>query len=297
MKKITLFLLLLAAVSCSPKEKIDADEMCDMAYSDIVSFIVSGYKCDWEDFAPEDMELSNVYCYMSEFGGFSQIDINGDGVKELLIGDDFGDGNVVFYDIYTFDSKKCQPVHLLCGGERDSFKVNNSGVIIEEGSSSAEDSFVKYYSIENAALKEVEPVDEDLRDIRLDEFLRYVGPTAYIATKEGNILGRLVKTYDDSYLVEVQDTVRIEKEGVEIRLWAAYDGKGVVYPKNTGEYPVYAVADTAQKPVGRIVYEDGFCPDVFQCLGYKKNWFKIDFEGKECFVTEADFLWDPENVF
>lgn len=305
MKKRVVLILTILAVLCgvlaggllwNKEDKldgIDCNEASEIAYSDIISEIVVGYQTHWSETSPEDSGLSSVYRYESEYGSFARKDIDGDGIEELLIGDDFGDGTYQLYDIFTFDSNKRSPVHILSGGERDSFVLSGSGIIVESGSSSAFESFVRYYKIENAAAKEYSGlVEEDLMALQFEKFLRYVAPTAYVAIKNGDLQGHLIKTFDDCYLIEVQDTVRIAREGVEIQLWSAFDGKGVIYPSVPGKYPVYKLPEKDSVALGEIEYESGYAPQTFACLGYIPGWFKIIYAGKVGFVDEKEFTWD-----
>ena len=294
---IPILALIALCTSCrTPSEP--AEDYCEMAYSDIISELVIGYKTHWAEFSPEDSGFSPVFAYESEYGAFARMDINGDGVNELLLADDFGEGNCQIYDIYTFNPQTLTPVHLLSGGERDSFVLNGQGVIIETGSNSAFESICRYWKIEDGNLKEVDgEVEEDLLILPFEPVLRYVAPTAYVALKGGELQGQLIKIYEDSYLLEVQDTVRIPREDIDIELWSAFDGKGVVCPADPGEYPVYAMKDCDSSPAGTIVYESGYVPDTFKCLGYAPGWFKIDFGGQTGYVREEHFRWDFADRF
>lgn len=279
-------------VGCTSSGK-DFSEYCDTAFSDVVSEIVVGYKCHWDEFSPENVGISDVFGYESPFGGFVQQDINGDGMEELLIGDDFGDGNYQLYDIFAFDKKNGQLVHLLSGGERDWFQISSDGMIVEMGSNGADDSFCKQYVLKGAELKEMEAVkDVAVKIVTLDRFLRYVAPTAYVAVRDGDVLGMLVKTFDDSYVIEAQDTCRISKRSVDIELWSAYDGKGVVFLKEPGTSVVYENPDVDSAVLGTMMYEEGYVPETYTCLGYEPGWLKVSLDGKAGYVQETLVDWD-----
>ena len=295
----TILILSFILAGCSAGASRDFSEYREMAYSDIISPLVIGFSTHWTEFSPDESALSNVYGYESPYTAFAQADIDSDGSPELLIGDAFDDGAYQLYDIFTFDPKTLTPVHLLCGSERDSFVINGSGIIVETGSNSAFDSFTKYYRIEKSGLKEIEgPITDDLMALKFDKVLRYVAPSMYVAVGTGGeTAGQLIKTFDDGYLVEVQDTVRISKEGVDIQFWSAYDGKGVVFPASPGSYPVFSAGSADSGILGQIIYESGIVPEAYPCKGYIPGWLKIGFNGTEGFVHESDFSWDFESRF
>ena len=146
-------------------------------YDDRISYIVEGYQAHWDGFSPEDLELSYIYRYESPYGGFVKYDIDGDGTEELLLGNQFENGDYEIYDIFTFNKKNGNIIHLFCGGERDRCTLNGSGVIIETGSNSAEDSFTQCYVLKNLKLKKLgknEPVALDLLALQFDKFINYV---------------------------------------------------------------------------------------------------------------------------
>lgn len=158
MKRLTLILAAVLIIAGCGSPKLTKEEVIDygeIGFADIVSYIVVGYQCGWEDMDPAaEMQLSNVYAYSSPYCGFAQKDIDGDGIPELLLGDKFEDGTTVIYDIYTIHPKTASLIHLASGGERDRFTINESGTIVEEGSNSAADSFTKVYRIRNGKLVE-----------------------------------------------------------------------------------------------------------------------------------------------
>ena len=303
--KLSIALTAVAAVSAvavlslhkSNAQKEQDVDICSIAYSDIISVIVQGYKCHWDGMEPGESGLSDVYRYESEFCGACEKDIDGDSVPELLIGDDFGDGNYLLYDIFTFDFKSGLPVHLLCGGERDTFVLNSSGVIIETGSNSAEDSFTKYFQLKGAKLKETASAEDELTGLEFDHFMRYVSPACYVALEGEELLGQLTRTLEEGYEIEAQDKIVKSKEGIDIEFWSAWDGKGVVFLTNPGSAPVFSAADTSGEVIGSLVYEDGFCPESCRCLGYKSGWFKIECQGMEGYVSEEVTTWDYADRF
>ena len=162
--------LLALASSCNTRNAVQ-ENIVDVNYDDIVSFIVKGYQCHWNGMDPEDMGLSPVYSYLSPNAGSCRADIDGDGRNELLIGDDF-DGNVTLYDIFTENAKDGSLVHLVCGGERDRYSVSKDGTIIENGSNSASDSFCMGYRKKGIKLVRVKDGswDEDLMVFSLSKF-------------------------------------------------------------------------------------------------------------------------------
>lgn len=159
-KRILFYIAVLAAVSsCGRRGNgMTEQEVADygeIGYADIVSFIVQGFQCHWDSMNPEDQGLSPIYRYESPYAGYVETDIDGDGVKELLIGDEFEDGNVILYDIFTISRKDASLIHLASGNERDMFTVTGEGIIVEDGSNSAFDSFTRGFRLKNGNLDEV----------------------------------------------------------------------------------------------------------------------------------------------
>lgn len=186
MKKKLLYITAIAAMAVGlffliercAKSKQDYTE-CFCGYDDRISFIVEGYQMHWEGFSPEDLELSYIYKYESPCGGFAKYDLDGDGTEELLMGDQFENGDYQIYDIFTFDKKTGNIIHLFCGGERNWCTFNGSGVIIETGSNSADDSFSNCYVLKNLKLKKLgrnQPVTQDLLILNLDKFITIYQP-------------------------------------------------------------------------------------------------------------------------
>lgn len=149
----------------------DMVEYGKIGYADIVSFLVQGFQCSWDGMSPEDQGLSPVYSYNSKYAGYAIKDIDGDGIEELLIGDQFEDSRYDIYDIYSINPVDGSLFHLAKGGERDRFAVNGAGVITESGSNSADDSFYKGYIIKDGHLEEVQSWEDDVLVIEFEPFL------------------------------------------------------------------------------------------------------------------------------
>ena len=146
-----------------------------IGYADIVSFIVQGYQCRWDGMGPDELGLSLVYMHCSPYAGFTHMDIDGDGINELVIGDEFEDGTTLIYDIYTINPEDGSLIHLVKGGERDVFRINGDHVLIEEGSNSAFDSFTKVWKIAGGQLVELKDVayHDSALAIGLEKFVGY----------------------------------------------------------------------------------------------------------------------------
>lgn len=172
MKKVTILLAasILAIAGCgsngrnngrdnatadNPATEEDFVECGRTGYADIVSFIVQGFQAGWEGMSPEDQGLSPVYSYSSPCAGFTEKDLNGDGIPELLIGDQFENGSVNLYDVYTINPSDGSLIHLVKGGERDWYSVNGDGVLIEHASNSAFESYEKAFTIMDGKLNKV----------------------------------------------------------------------------------------------------------------------------------------------
>lgn len=162
------------AAHMSKEEVIDYGEI---GYSDIVSYIVVGYQTNWEDMDPKEMNLSPAYTYSSPFAGFAKKDIDSDGYDELLLGEQFENGSYALYDIYSFSKKDASLIHLASGGERDTFIITGTGIIVETGSNSSEESFTKGYRIHKDKLVEVTGGwDRSLMPIELERFSKLAAP-------------------------------------------------------------------------------------------------------------------------
>lgn len=285
-------------------DKIDDYTEYFTGYDDRISFIVEGYQMHWDGFSPENLELSCIYKYESPYGGFVKYDLDGDGTEELLLGDQFEDGDYQIYDIYTFDKTTGEIIHLFCGGERNWCTLNGSGVIIETGSNSADDSFTKCWALKKLKLKKLgknQPVTQDLLVLKMDKFINYAkpegGPEMKVIIDNEGVVGRYIGENETSYQGEIQDTYRVEKDKARTEMFRACDGQGIITLKASGKKPVFSCPDIKSDVVGTMIYEEGYVPEVYSCLGYIKGWFLTDIDGKSGYIQENLVSWDPINTF
>jgi len=83
------------------------------AYDDMISFIVQGYQCHWADgMTPESLGLSKEYLKESPHAGFCKTDVNGDGVIDLVLGEQFPTGPTAIYDLLSIDPSTLNVIHL-----------------------------------------------------------------------------------------------------------------------------------------------------------------------------------------
>ena len=146
-------------------------------YDDLISIVVNGMSEKWQGVDPQEYNLSPVYTMGDPMTlGFAKVDLNGDGVDELVMGEDMGDEDVI-YDIKTVvkEGKEAKVVTVFSGGERNRMYIDSNGLLVNEGSNGADDSFVKYYKLEKGALTEVKDAKEaPYTNIDYDHFGNYV---------------------------------------------------------------------------------------------------------------------------
>jgi len=85
----------------------------------------------------------------------------------------------LFFMIKTLAKPKVDYTEYFCGGERNWCTLNGSGVIIETGSNSADDSFTNCYVLKKLKMKKLgsrQPVTQDLLALDMDKFINYAKP-------------------------------------------------------------------------------------------------------------------------
>ncbi len=112
----------------------------------------------------------------------------------------------------------------------------------------------------------------------------------------GNVLGRLVKTNEDTYTVCSQDTYVVPQKGNSVVTYRARDGQGVVYTHRT-HVNVRQEPDTQASVIGQITYVKDKVPETYPCLGKSKGWYKISVNGKVGYVRHDLAEWDGIDTF
>lgn len=126
--------------------------------------------------------------------------------------------------------------------------------------------------------------------------LRDASPQKTVIISEGGMVARYLGEDEDNYIGEIQDSVWIPKSRARVETWYASDGRGVVYLKEPGIAPAYAEPDSTSVVVGNLVYEEGLCPCVYDCLGCEDGWFRVRMSGTEGYIKEEFARWDANDI-
>ena len=130
------------------------------------------------DFSHDLLSVNDYY----QTPGWLLRDLDGDGIPELLLGADWGDGHSVIFNIYRLDGAKA--VRVVDGWSRSRWYLCTDGSLAHEGSDGASEGTYSYYRYENGALRHLETV------ISLDGWLysdttdHYVGGKGFRSVTE-----------------------------------------------------------------------------------------------------------------
>lgn len=155
--------------------KGDTKEDLEKAYASVLDIYYTAVAEQWDWQKMNDEKLNYLFTYQYEGNalenvGYAFMDLNGDGVDELLLGviskEEPADNMI--YEAYTLVDHK--PVNVFSSQERNRYYISNSeeGVtfIQNEGSSSAAQSVWYYYILDGSNLKLVQGI---LYDSMADE--------------------------------------------------------------------------------------------------------------------------------
>ncbi|VDH02554.1 SH3 domain-containing protein [Bergeyella zoohelcum] len=118
-----------------------------------------------------------------------------------------------------------------------------------------------------------------------------------VISNSGEEVGRYIRETSTKYLVDVQDTVWVPKKGNKVVEYSAVKGQGIIYLKNWGVVNVRKTPSTTTAVVGKLIYEEGYVPEAYPCLGYKNGWYKTEVNGKTGWVRADNVIWDSISTF
>ncbi len=139
----------------SPPARGDAASMTgyvayDALLAEISDLRRSGASEAQTDFSHDLLSVNDYY----QTPGWLLRDLDGDGIPELLLGADWGDGHSVIFNIYRLDGAKA--VRMVDGWNRSRWYLCTDGSLANEGSSSAFESSYSYYRYTSGELQHLE---------------------------------------------------------------------------------------------------------------------------------------------
>lgn len=219
-------------------EIFDTDEMVyngEIGYADIVSYIVQGYQCRWNDMDLTGHGFSLAYLACSPDCGYAEVDINGDGIKELLIGKCNENGSYMLFDMWTINPEDGSLFHLASGDDRDWFVINGDGVIIETVDN-LRGSYSKGWQIEGNQLVKMksDAWHDSLMSFELNKFSEMIkdeqlagGYTQMRKPTEEEVTMFKMATDDDGMIIYTPLYVSTQVvAGLNYRFWCIWDDLG-----------------------------------------------------------------------
>ena len=139
----------------SPPARGDAASATGYAAYDALLAEISGLRRSGASEAQTDFshDLLSVNDYYQTPGWLLR-NLDGDGIPELLLGADWGDGHSVIFNIYRLDGAKA--VRVVDGWSRSRWYLCADGSLAHEGSDGASEGAYSYYRYENGALRHLE---------------------------------------------------------------------------------------------------------------------------------------------
>ena len=117
-----------------------------------------------------------------------------------------------------------------------------------------------------------------------------------VVDENGNVVGRYVRTNEDTYTIAVQDETEVPIAGHEVVTFSAKNGQGVVYTHRT-YVNVRVEPDLNSVVLKQISYSGKGVPETYPCLGKTKGWYKISIRGKVGYVRHDLVEWDGMDTF
>ena len=117
-----------------------------------------------------------------------------------------------------------------------------------------------------------------------------------VVDENGNVVGRYVRTNEDTYTIAVQDETEVPIAGHEVVTFSAKNGQGVVYTHRT-YVNVRVEPDLNSVVLKQISYSGKGVPETYPCLGKTKGWYKLSIKGKVGYVRHDLVEWDGMDSF
>lgn len=149
-KPLIAFTLILSVAGCATDQKEEVEET---AYDDLISTIVELYESD-DEINCEELSLSEALSNKEDDMGFKKIDINDDGINELLIGSEISDVDTI-YNVFTL-TEEGGLVGVFTGDTKDTMQLMENNVLKETKSDDEKTLSETYYTLEDMELKETE---------------------------------------------------------------------------------------------------------------------------------------------
>ena len=141
-------------------------------YQELLDVIAKGLKEGFPEGKLDELGMTASVFYTGdksyEILGYLLKDLDGDGVEELLIGENAADGSgpdtgwdSIIYDMFAIRGGEL--VHIFDGWERNRYYLCENGAVANEGSSGAAYSSWEFFTYKNGELKLIESIftDED----------------------------------------------------------------------------------------------------------------------------------------
>ena len=153
-------------------ELADSPSLTFASYDELIAVISKGLRNGFSEEEQFAMDISTCFFMNSsdfEILGYIKRDLDGDGVDELILGENAADGSgpqdgwdSIIYDLFTMKDGKL--VHVFDGWERNRFYMCEDGTIANEGSSGAAYSSWAYYKYRDGKIEIIESVFTDLKN-------------------------------------------------------------------------------------------------------------------------------------
>ena len=112
----------------------------------------------------------------------------------------------------------------------------------------------------------------------------------------GNVVGRYVRTNENTYTVSVQEDYEVPKAGHKVVTFSAANKQGILYTKRT-HVNIRQLPTLESSVVTQISYQKGSVPEIYPCIGKVDEWYKIRVKGKEGYVRQDLVIWDGMDSF